>query len=39
MTRLRFAMAHLLALTLVCATVSALALGLAALVRQLPLFG
>jgi hypothetical protein len=39
MTRLCFALAHLLALTLVFATICALALGLVALVRQLHPFG
>lgn len=39
MNPLRYAMAHLLGLTLVCAMVSTLALGLAVLVRHWPLFG
>lgn len=38
MTRLRFAIAHLLALVLVSITVCALALNLAVIARQLHLF-
>jgi len=39
MNRLRYTMAHVLGLTLVCAIVSALALGLTVLVRHWHLFG
>ncbi|VVE78542.1 hypothetical protein PSP31120_01730 [Pandoraea sputorum] len=39
MNPLRYAMAHLLGMTLVCAMVCALALGLTVLVRHWHLFG